>query len=198
MAERQLEQASVVADLARGDQIRALLRLVLRVDVGAGLDQRTGRVEVIAVGGGDEGGGVDVGAFFEKRPHSVGVTGTSRCDQRTIASRRTGVLLTTAARAQGEHEDEECEDRRHEQSSTRTARPGADEPLRDGRGRGLRLAEPLRELLDEAVGEVVRHVQDVAVDLVVGGDVRGPVALQASHCFLGRQLQMHLHFGLQH
>ena len=37
--ERELEEGRVVADLARGDEIRALDAFVLRVHVGAGLDQ---------------------------------------------------------------------------------------------------------------------------------------------------------------
>src|SRR4030095_11638932 len=36
-------------------------------------------------------------------------------------------------------------------------------------------AEPARELGDDALGEQVRHVQDVQVDAVVSRDVSGPV-----------------------
>ena len=50
--------------------------------------------------------------------------------------------------------------------------------------------EPVRKLLDETVGEHVRHVEDVVVDLVVGRDVRGPAALDPGDRFLRRQGQM--------
>ncbi len=42
VGERELEQPRVVADLARGYQVGALLGLILRVDIDAGLDQLAG------------------------------------------------------------------------------------------------------------------------------------------------------------
>ncbi len=50
--------------------------------------------------------------------------------------------------------------------------------------------ESLRELVDDAGGEHVRHVQCVPVDLVVGGHVYGPVALKARNRLPSRQPQV--------
>src|SRR5215212_2682413 len=58
------------------------------------------------------------------------------------------------------------------------------------------LAEALRDLLDQPLGEQVRHVEDVAVHLVVGADVAAPVAAKVSDRLVGRQLQVHVHLGL--
>ena len=54
VVEHQLEQARIVADLAGGDQVRALLGLVLGVDVGAGLDQCARGRQVVGERGGDQ------------------------------------------------------------------------------------------------------------------------------------------------
>ncbi len=54
----------------------------------------------------------------------------------------------------------------------------------------LLLVEAGRELLDDAVREHVRHAERLEVDLVVGGDVGGPVALNASDRFVRRQTQV--------
>jgi hypothetical protein len=50
--EGELENAEVA--LARGDEVRALLRLVLRVDVGPGFDEAPSPVDVVVPGRGDQ------------------------------------------------------------------------------------------------------------------------------------------------
>ena len=52
--ERELEQAGIVADLARRDQVGALLGVVFGVDVGAVRDERAGGADLVAIGGGEE------------------------------------------------------------------------------------------------------------------------------------------------
>jgi hypothetical protein len=47
--ERELEQGGVVADLARGDQVGTLPRVVLRVDVGTRVDEQPRGGDVVAV-----------------------------------------------------------------------------------------------------------------------------------------------------
>jgi len=51
--ERELEQRRVVPHLARGDQIGALLRRILHVDIGAGVHERARYLDVISVRRGD-------------------------------------------------------------------------------------------------------------------------------------------------
>jgi hypothetical protein len=52
--EREVEQPRVVTDLAGGDQVGALLRLVLGVDVGALLDELSRRGDVVLVRRGEQ------------------------------------------------------------------------------------------------------------------------------------------------
>ena len=80
LREHQVEQSRIVADLAGGDQVRALLRAVLVVDVGPGLDQQACGVDVVAVRGQHQCGragvvdGFDVGPVRQRRPQSVDVS----------------------------------------------------------------------------------------------------------------------------
>jgi len=54
-------------------------------------------------------------------------------------------------------------------------------------------------LFDDALGEHVRHVQDLFVQFIKGGNVRRPIPLKPGDNFLSRQVQVvvhHLlHFG---
>ena len=76
--ERELEQAGIVADLARRDQVGALLGVVFGVDVGAVRDERAGGADVVAIGGGEE--------LLIELVASIG-----RCVLRTQAPRRRAV-----------------------------------------------------------------------------------------------------------
>jgi len=58
------------------------------------------------------------------------------------------------------------------------------------------LAEALRELPDEPFCQNVGEVEDVTVDLVVGGDVCIPVALQPGERLLRGQSQVLVHLRL--
>jgi hypothetical protein len=50
--------------------------------------------------------------------------------------------------------------------------------------------EPARELLDDADAQYVGHVQDVAMDAIVGSFVSVPVRVQTSHCLRKRPLEV--------
>ncbi len=52
--ERELEEGRIVADFARRDEVGALNRVVLRVHVGACVDQLPRRVDVVGIRRGDE------------------------------------------------------------------------------------------------------------------------------------------------
>lgn len=55
--ERQLEQRHVISDFAGSDEICALLRLVLHIDVRPGVDEQSSDVDVVSVCRCDKRGG---------------------------------------------------------------------------------------------------------------------------------------------
>jgi hypothetical protein len=132
--ERQLEQAQVVPDLAGGDQVGALLALVLDVHLRLGRDQAAGDLGMIAVGGGDERGraagvaGVDISVAFQQRPHAIDVARPRRHDQLAVRVRR---RLRRFASAPGAQQREEHQDGDRE-PGTRSA---PDSSARSRRGR---------------------------------------------------------------
>ena len=94
--QRQVEEGEPVvgSDLGGGDEVGALLAVVLGVHVGPGLDQGAGHVEVRLVGGGDQRGAVavvdggDAGALAQQRPHLVEVAVLRRLDQPQVVADR--------------------------------------------------------------------------------------------------------------
>ena len=110
-AQGEVEQPRVVADLAGGDQVGALPGVVLQVDVGAGLHEQGGGVDLVAVGGADQRGralvvpGVDGRALIQQRPHGSGVAAPRGLTQRRgrIGPARRGRRRSTGG---GEHHEQ--------------------------------------------------------------------------------------------
>ncbi len=78
VAQHEVEQSRVVTHLAGGDEVGALLRAVLVVDVGAGIDERAGNVEVVPVGREDQRGGAANRRWRRRRPPARGRPGPRR------------------------------------------------------------------------------------------------------------------------
>jgi len=121
---RQLEQASIVAYLARRDQIGTLLRLVLRVHVRASLDEQAGDVDVVPVGRGDERrcargiARLDLRATPEQSAHLCPVPRARRLEQlRAEVGGRLGVAAAGAERAREQRSEQQPPSHPHGRSS---------------------------------------------------------------------------------
>ncbi|MFN8539625.1 MAG: hypothetical protein U0232_19365 [Thermomicrobiales bacterium] len=117
------EAKEVEGAIGGGDEVGALAGVVLGVDVGTGLDEEPGDFEVVAVGGGDQGGatlrvgGGDAGTLAQEVAGGVGTPRPAAAMRAALRSVWVGMFWlapaimvapsAAAAMVTGEEEDEE-------------------------------------------------------------------------------------------